>query len=58
MHLTVVLGGITVMATGQSTAALAFMVVLKTTLDVRAHRNQHAAEGLRISGVSPRHSTL
>ena len=47
MHLTVVLGGIMVMATGQSIAALAFMVALKTAMDVRAHRNQHAAEGLR-----------
>lgn len=41
LHLTIIFGGILVMALGQPVAALALLVVLKVGVDLAAHLNEH-----------------
>lgn len=44
LHLTILLGGALVAATGESIAALAFLVILKTSIDLAAHLREHKAK--------------
>ena len=50
MHLTVVVGGIVVSATGTGVASLVVMVLVKTAIDLRAHLREHEREGQRGPG--------
>jgi hypothetical protein len=43
MHLTLLLGGWIILLFGTPTGALVVLVVLKTAVDLRAHRNEHRA---------------
>lgn len=45
LHVTLVLGGFLVLATGGATAALALFVLLKTGVDLAAHLRAHRARG-------------
>jgi hypothetical protein len=42
MHLTLILGGWIILLIGMPTGALVVLLVLKTVVDLRAHRNEHA----------------
>lgn len=43
LHLTIVVGGLLVMALGQPVAALALLVLLKIGVDLASHLNEHGA---------------
>ena len=52
MHLTLIFGGWIVLLLGMPTGALVILLLLKTAVDLRAHRKEHAVAGLRRDRVS------
>ena len=42
MHLTLILGGWVILLIGMPAGALVLLLVLKTAVDLRAHRGEHA----------------